>query len=67
MNITQFCFIYMFIGILLACVYVHHVCASCLKRPEEGVGTLGTGVTVVGYHVCAKYEIQFLWKSNKYS
>jgi hypothetical protein len=25
-------------------VYMHHMCACCLWRPEEGIGSSGTGV-----------------------
>lgn len=25
-------------------MYVHHVCAGCLRRPEEGIELPGTGV-----------------------
>ena len=30
---------------LPACMYVYHVCAWCLWRPEEGIRSPGTGVT----------------------
>jgi hypothetical protein len=29
--------------VLLASIYVYHVYARCSKKPEEGVGPLGTG------------------------
>lgn len=33
-------------NVLLACMYVHHVCACwCRWRPEEGIESPGTGVT----------------------
>jgi hypothetical protein len=35
----------MLMGILLACMFVCHICAWCLKRLEEGIKSPGTGVT----------------------
>lgn len=32
-------------GVLSATVSVHHVCASCLQRPEGCIGSSETGVT----------------------
>ena len=40
----------MYMSILPVCIYVHHTCA-CLVPVE--VSDLGTGVTVVSYHVGA--------------
>lgn len=28
-----------------ACIYVHHLCAWCPKKPEEGIRCSGTEVT----------------------
>lgn len=39
-----FSFIFYVYEFLLACMYVHHVCARCLWRPDEGVWLLGTAV-----------------------
>lgn len=33
-------------GVLLVCMFVYHMCMSCLWRPEEGVRSLRTGNTV---------------------
>ena len=33
----------MYMSVLSGCMYVHHMCAWCLRRPEEGVGSPGTG------------------------
>lgn len=30
---------------MLMCMYVHHVCAWCPQRSEDGIRSLGTGVT----------------------
>lgn len=35
----------MCMAILPACRYLHFVCASFLRKPEERVRSLGTGVT----------------------
>lgn len=32
------------VRVLLACLYVHHVYACCLQRPEQGIRSLGSGV-----------------------
>lgn len=32
-------------SVLHACMSVHHICAWCCQRPEEGVRSRGTGVT----------------------
>lgn len=32
----------MCVGVLLVCMYVHHMCAWSLKRPEEGLRSPGT-------------------------
>lgn len=42
---SSFYFYFTYMGILLTCMSVHHVCAQCLRRSEEGVGCPGTGVT----------------------
>ena len=31
-------------GILHVCMYVHHMCAWCQRRSEEGIRSPGTGV-----------------------
>lgn len=31
-------------GILLACMFMFHTCAQCLRKPEEDTGFLGTRV-----------------------
>jgi hypothetical protein len=31
-------------SVLPACMYVHHKCVLCPRRPEEGIGSLGSGV-----------------------
>ena len=45
-------------------VSVHHVCACCLERLEEGVVSPGAEVTVVSCHVDAR---NVLWKSRQSS
>ena len=35
----------MCMNVFPACMYVHHGCAWCLQRPEEGVRLPGTEVT----------------------
>lgn len=35
----------MHIKILLVCISVHHTCAWCPQRPEEGIRAPGTRVT----------------------
>jgi hypothetical protein len=46
--------------VLSACVSVHHMCAWCQRRPEEGIQ-----VTVVGYCVGAGNLTQVRWESSK--
>jgi hypothetical protein len=36
----------MYMSVLSACVSVHHMHAWCPQRPEEGIGSPGTGVTM---------------------
>lgn len=36
-------FYFICVGILPACISVHHMCARCLWRPEEAVGSPRTG------------------------
>lgn len=38
---------------LHACMFVHHVCAWCLQRSEEGIRYPGSGPMDVSYHVGA--------------
>ena len=35
----------MCMGVLPACMYMYHMCAWYLRRPEEGVRVPGIGVT----------------------
>ena len=37
--------VYVCVCVLSTCMSVHHVCAWCLKKPEDDVRTHGTGVT----------------------
>lgn len=39
-------------GVLVECIFVHHVCASCLQRSEEGIGSTGTGVKTLVLNYC---------------
>lgn len=45
-------------------MYPHHVCAWCLKRLEEGVGSARTGVMVVNLRVCAGNQTRTLCKNS---
>lgn len=47
----------MYVGDLLTCMSVYYLCAWCQKRPEEGVGFLGTGVTGSYEPPCGCYEL----------
>lgn len=35
----------MWMDVLLAHIYVHHVYAWCAERPDVGIRSLGTGIT----------------------
>lgn len=51
----------MYVGALLASVYVCVPCVWCPQRPEEDAMTTGTGITVVSYHVGALSRDPLLW------
>lgn len=47
----NFCQIYsciLCVSVLPKCMYVYHMRAWCLERPEEGVRAPGTGIMDVG-------------------
>ena len=46
-KLFEFIFYYYFMGmgVLSACMSVHHVCAWCQRIPEEDVNLPGLGVT----------------------
>ena len=41
-----------FMCVLSACMYVYYVWVWCLRRPEEDIRSLETGVWVVVNHLC---------------
>lgn len=43
-GLFNFSFIFICMGVLLACVFVYHMHVWCLQSPEEGMGFSGTGV-----------------------
>ena len=47
MELKKIYFYVFCMSVLPACTYVHHTHAWCLERPEAGVGSPETGVTVV--------------------
>lgn len=50
----KYCIILFCFGVLPMCKYVHFVYAWFLQRPEESLGSPGTGITdLVRYHVGA--------------
>lgn len=42
---------------MYVCMYVYHMCAWYLRKPEEGVGSLGTGVTGSFEPPCCCWEL----------
>jgi hypothetical protein len=45
------------VGVLAACVSVYYIRAWCLWRPEEGIGSRGTGVTESCKLPCGGWEL----------
>lgn len=48
--------LFIYLSILSACLYMHHVCAWCPVRSEGGVGSPQTGVTD-GWPPCGCWEL----------
>lgn len=53
----RFYFILCVCGGMYVCMYVYHMCAWYLRKPEEGVGSLGTGVTGSFEPPCCCWEL----------
>lgn len=50
-------FIFLCVGILPACVFVHHMCAWNLQRPEEGTRSPGAGIKESGELAYGYWEL----------
>ena len=67
-NILSFIYSMFYMGISLACVFVHHIHAWCPQRPEEGMKSLALELQMfVDYHVGVSKQTWVLWKSRHYS
>lgn len=55
------------LSLLHAWMFLYHLCAWCLRKSEDSIGSPRISVTVVSYHVHAGNSTWVFKKSNNYS
>lgn len=65
MKFGQLCIYFIRMSILPACLYVHYLCAWCLQRPKEVVGSPGTGVTDDSVQLYGFWELNLAYLEDQ--